>query len=412
MCYLLVKIALCDIEGFLTIKEAMMNNIKITAKKLYCLILGLTLVLISNLAFAATIVISGNKIIKTAVKYDHVTLDMSNGSFTLTKSGKLEISDSIINISISSANPFFASLDQGRLILKRNSVNVTASGIVQNPTSPALYRLIQVTHGTLDLEQNQFAVNQPYSIGFIITNPSFDTQGFKILENKIRNFHGGIYLYNSSHAEVDDNSFENVSFSNVLNIGSMNNYKRNIFSFPGNLSLGNAIDIINSDTAIVEDNIISSSSNYGIFIMGSQHLFIENNKLTDGLSYGIFIQTPAPIIQSKNKYLTQLLGKYKMAILPNQDISITDNYFEQNRYGLAGEVVQDLTVDNNIFIQRFNDSAARQHWTDNNVLLASASNLTWTNNSYKEAFTQDNEGDNTQALNIVPFPATGGVILP
>lgn len=390
-----------------------MNSIfKVSAKNPYLLIIGLVLIMMSKLAFAQTIVISGNQTINKPVSYDNVTLDMSNGSFTVVKSGKLQITNSVVNVTISAANPFFATLNQGSLILKGNTFNVIASGIMPNPSAQALYNLIQVTRGTLNIEANQFMVDKAFSVGFIKTNPSFNTQGFQILQNKIQNFHGGIYLYNSSLAEVDDNSFENVSFANIFNFGNMNNYKRNIFSFPGNLDLGDAIDIINSDTIIIRDNIISSSSNYGIFIMGGQNLFIQNNKITDGLSYGIFIQTPQPVIQSKNKYLAQLLGKYKMTFLLNNAISITNNYFEQNRYGLAGEEIQNLTVTDNIFIQRFNDNASRQHWTDNTVLLPSATNVTWLNNSYKEAFTQDNEGDNSQALDIVPFPASGGVSLP
>lgn len=390
----------------------MKSNFKTKVKKFPNFLLGLVLMLMSNLCFAQTIIINGNQIINQTTKYDHVVLDMTNGSFTLTKNSLLEIKDCIINITISAGNPFFATLNQGHLVLGKNVFNVTTSGITPNSHALSLYHLIQVNQGTLNLTGNQFTVDKPFTVGFITTNLNFITEGFKIYGNRIQNFHGGIYLYNSNNAEINDNSFENVSYANIFNIGNMSNYKRNIFSFPGNLSLGDAIDIINSDSITIEDNIIASGSNYGIYIMGGQHLFIDNNKITDGLAYGIFIQAPTPILINKNSYLTQLLAKYKMKSSANSAISITNNYIAQNRYGLAGDLVQGLIAEDNIFIQRFNDSASRQYWTNNDVLLASATNVTWVNNLYKEAFTQDNEGDNSNALNFVSFPAHGGVSLP
>jgi hypothetical protein len=44
-------------------------------------------------------------------------------------------------------------------------------------------------------------------------------------------------------------------------------------------------------------------------------------------------------------------------------------------------------------------------------LLPSVTNLTWLNNTYKEAFTQDISGDNTPSLQFVNFPAHGGVFI-
>lgn len=374
--------------------------------------LGIILLLGSTLGFAQTIVITGVKVIDKPTTYENVVLDLTNGAFAINKNGVLKILNSTVNVTLSPGNPFFASLNRGHLVLEKDVFNVTSSGLSPSPTTQPLVWLIQVNRGTLNLAGNQFTSAMPYTTGFITTNVDFNTEGFQINRNMIKNFHGGVYLYHSNNADVNDNSFENVSFSNIFNMGNMSNFKRNTFSFPGNLSQGDAIDIVDSTSLTIQDNIISSSSSYGIFIMGGQNLFIDNNMLTDGLSYGIFIQTATPTLISKNKNLAPVLAKHKFVCAANSAITITNNYLAQNRYGLAGEVVSGLDVEDNVFIQRFSDNASRQHWTNNDVLLAAATNVTWLNNLYKEAFTQDNGGDNTQALNFVDFPAHGGVSLP
>ena len=45
------------------------------------------------------------------------------------------------------------------------------------------------------------------------------------------------------------------------------------------------------------------------------------------------------------------------------------------------------------------------------MLLRQASHVTWIDNYYKEAYTQDNSEDNTLAQQFVPYPPKGGVHL-
>lgn len=370
---------------------------------------GALLFLLNNAAFADTVVIDSNKVIDKATTYKNVTLDLTHGEFTVKSSGVLNIEDSIVDVVISPSNPFFVALDGGTLKLKNSTVRVTTSGISPNPSSQALYKLINIKEGWVSINKNDFSIDIAYTVGFLSTNPSFETQQFNIQDNMIKNFHGGIYLLNSHNAEINRNNFERVSFTNIFSMGNLNEHEANIFSFPGNLATGDAIDIVNSEGASVLGNVITSSANYGIAVMGSKNIFMDDNKITDGLSYGIFITTFSALDKKSNLY--KQAQAFKLPHLNNSNITVHNNYLALNRYGLAANTVNILKVEGNIFIQRFNDNASRQFWTNNSNLLNSVTNLTWLNNVYKEGFTQDNEGDNHLSLQFVTFPADGGVSL-
>ena len=375
------------------------------------LFISVILLIFSTSSFASSIVISGNHIINTPTVYQNVVLDMTNGRFTINTGGSLLIENSEINTTISSGNPYAVLLTNGTLTLKNNVVNVMTSGITPNPNIKAPYQLIQVKQGNVNIDGNSLLINLAYTVAFFETQ-NLATSGFSIKNNTIKNFHGGIYLNNSENARVSDNTFENVSLSNIFNMGDSNKFKRNLFSFPGNLVLGNAFDIIHSSEINISDNVIASGSNYGIYINGGKNILIDNNKISDGSSYAIFIDTPSLTATVKNKYLAQILPKKMGSMSANYNIQITNNYIAQNRYGLTAGEVDHLTVLNNIFIQRFVDNSTRKYWTNNDNLLPIATNLTWVDNLYKEAFTQEVPGDNSNTLQFVPFPAHGGVFLP
>lgn len=358
----------------------------------------------------ADVVLHGNQIIQTPTTYNNVTLDLTDGRFTINPGGSLKITNSIVNIQLSPSNPFFVQMMQGALDLQNNKVNVTVSGIPQTPDTLATRQLIKIQQGGINLKQNSFTINTPFTVGFLSTQ-SAPTTGFRIEGNSINNFHGGVYLFNSTYAEVNHNKFSNVSFSNIFNNANVNRFNGNLFIFPGNLHLGNAIDILNSDCIKLTNNIISSSSNFGISITGGNDIIVQNNKITDSKDFAIIINSPTLAEISKNKYLLQFMPSKKISMMNNSNITISYNYIEQNKYGLTAGIVDSLTVLNNIFIQRFNDPTSRQFWTNNDNLLPNVAHLTWSNNEYKEAFTQDNEGDNTLSLQFVSFPKQGGVVM-
>lgn len=383
------------------------NQFKYCAAGVAC---GALFLFMSHSVFAKTV--NGAQIIDTPVTYDNETLTLTDG-FIIKPGGALTISNSTVNIIISPRTPYFAYLTSGQLILKNDTFNVTTESITPNPAAPSLYQLITVDKGSVTAIGNRFSVDNAFSVGFLTTNPTYLTNHFAISDNTFNKFHGGVYLANSNNATVSGNSFNQVSLSNIFNMGSMSNFSDNIFTFPGNLSFGNAIDIVDSQGINVTNNIIQSSSNFGIEIMGGQQITVNNNKLTDGLSYAISIQNS--VDSSKNPTLSQFLAghkTFKLAANPNKNITITNNFMAQNRYGLAAAGVDTLTVKGNTFVQKFSDDASRQFWTNNDTLLATSFNITWVDNLYKEAFTQVNGGDNKRALQFVTFPLHGGVVLP
>lgn len=372
---------------------------------------GILFFLTYQLSYATTIVISGNTPINTHTVYDSVTLDMTNGNFSLLQNGVLVIKNSTINVTLSPSNPFFTLINGGKLVMLDSIVNVTTSGIVANPDAKQPYQLVRVSNGGLVLKHNTMTIDQNYMAGLVDTQ-DVATSDLVIDDNSIKNFHGGLYLINSDSPSVTDNIFENVSFSNVFLNGHLGTVERNTFNFPGFLHNGDAVDVINADGITIADNIVASSSGYGFYVLGGTNVLIDSNKITDGKSYAIFIDTPIDISKVKHNYLAKMLGKRKMTFQTNTNISISNNYISLNRYGITGGVVDGLNASNNTFIQRFNTAAMRQFWTDNDVLLPQVANLTWNNNLYKEAFTQEVPGDNTNALQFVTFPAHGGVVLP
>lgn len=373
-------------------------------------LLGLTLFWSLSAYCFADIVLHGEQVINKPTTYDHVTLDLTDGRFSIRPGGSLTISNSTVRVQISQANPNFVQMINGNLNLQANQVNVTTTLSSNAQVKFFDFDLIRVDQGTVSINKNNFTIDKPYTIGFLSTGIQYFTKGFRITENTIDNFHGGVYLNKSSEAEISRNKFTNVSFSSIFNNGNMNTFDRNLIVFPGNLYLGDAIDIFNSNGVTVSNNLISSGANSGVSITGGNNIFIKNNKITDGKEFAIVINTPSLAALKKNTYWMQLLPKGKISFFDNNNIVISYNYLAQNKYGLKAGIVDNLVVFGNIFIQRFNDPTSRQFWTNNDNLLPEVANLAWGHNEYKEAFTQDNEGDNSLALKFVSFPRRGGVV--
>ncbi len=363
----------------------------------------------SSCAFAQDVVINGNQLVNSSIAYKNVTLDMTQGEFTVGKDAILTIENSVINVGISPTNPFFVYVKQGRLNLKNSTVNATVKNINPTPNAQATRQLISVDQGLVSITNNKFDIDTAFTVSLLKTNPLYLTHQFTINGNTIKNFHGGIYLRASNNAEVKNNTFERVSLSNIYNYGDLNLYQNNIFSFAGNLTRGDAFDIINSTSVLITDNIIASSAGYGIYVEGAKNLLIDDNKITDNMAYGIYVSTAATA--SKNTVITDVMPINKMIAITNQNIIVSNNYIALNKFGLASEAAQKFTVTSNTFIQKFSTKAARQFWTNNDNLLKNVTNLAWTNNLYKEAFTQVNGDSNLLALKFVPFPVSGGVAL-
>lgn len=364
------------------------------------------------LAMAAPKTVAGPEIITTPVVYKNRVLNLSNG-YLVKNGGSLDIEDSVVNIDISPENPWFARLAGGDLIVSNTTFNIVTHNITPVPTAVSPYQLIRIDQGKVTLMGNEFSIAQPFTVGFLSTNASYTTTGFIVHGNNISNFHGGLYLVNSGDVTLTDNTFSNVSLVGILGMGlTTSSISRNIFSFPGNLLSGDALQLIASDNLVVSGNIIASGAGDGILIAGSQNVSLDSNKITDGASFAIRIQAVTALRGGLAQAVKGFLTHHRNRLAANSNITVTNNYLAQNRYGLIARAVDTLTVRENVFIQKFGSNQARRQWTNNDLLLTETTGLTWADNSYKEAFSQEVPGDNQLASQFVSYPEHGGVIWP
>jgi len=366
-------------------------------------------------AFADKAHVTCPTVVKSAVVYTNTVVDLACG-FEIKNGGSVNIQNSTVNMTISSANPWFAHLSGGDLVLSGSTFNIVTQNVTADPNHDPQYQLIRADRGNLSLAGNSFSVAQLFTTGFMTTNAAAGTtNNFYIHGNTISNFQGGIYLPGSDNFEVSNNTFSNVSLASIFTMGSTGSISGNIFSFPGNLVSGDAIDVVDSDNLTISDNIIASGVGYGIMVAGSDSIAIDSNKISDGQLFAVMIQPAASVKGTLARYRQQYLSAHKNRAVRstgNSNITVTNNYMAQNRYGLTASSVDGLTVQNNIFIQNFSTAVARTYWTSNANLLTGVSNLVWSENLYKEAFSQEVPGDNILAKQFVTFPEQGGVIWP
>ena len=367
------------------------------------------LLITGRFCYAEIITINGKVIIDKPTRYKNVTLDLSRGYFSIVSNGSLEIESSLINGIISPENKQLLQISSGNLILRNNKFNISVRNIPPNPSDSIGYYMINLLQGGVNITNNEFKIDKPYTVGFFVTN-QLPNSHLTFDNNKIAYFHGGILLRNTTDSTIVNNQFTNVGLSNILNLECNNNVLiKNSIYFPGNNNVGDGIDIISSDNILISENIIASGSCYSIVISNSNSINIDRNRVMGGITYAIYVE---PFLSKNvlNKHLLNLSVKKKI-INKNKNISITNNYFAQNRYGLATINVDGLIVKNNIFVQRFSNNNNRQFWTNNDILLQNTENIIWENNLYKEAFTQESPGCNVNSTKFVIFPLHGGVTL-
>ena len=384
-------------------------------KKISLYGLGLVLFLMNSLCFAQTIIVQPNTVIYQPKTYSNVTLDMSQGSFVVINNATLTIENSTVQGTLSVDNPVLITVDGGNIKLSNNKVMVNASSLPQHPLTQSMQYVMKVGQGNVNLENNSFSVNQPFAAGLLITTEGVYTTGFSIVGNKFHHFHGAVYLINSNNAVVKDNVFLANSYGNLVLIGDNGQIIHNSITFSGHDHLGDSMDIIDSNNVLIKKNLLTNPTCHGIYILNSHDLQIDDNRIDGGITYAVNIESiPAALTASaiaNNAYLQKIVANYKVNHIISDKITISNNYISQNRYGIAATDVDALTVQNNYFIQRFNQDSSRQFWTNNSILFNQVTNLNWTNNFYKEAYTQDINGDNSRSNQFVPFPSTGGVSL-
>jgi len=359
--------------------------------------------------YAETLIINGATKINTHIVYQNVILDMSNGYFIIAPDGYLEIKDSQIKGTMFPDNFYLFDIE-GNLRFENNILHLNSENILPKPNNISNYFLFHVTRGIAKIVNNQFFMETPYTVGFFLTDEKYKTTHL-FDHNLIFQFHGGIFLANSDNTIIKNNIFTKVSLSNILNIKCHNNVlEKNKILFSGYHTVGDAIDIFQSDTINIKNNFIASDYCYSIVISDSKNLLIDQNQILDGITYGISIE---PFSNVYNRF-GDLFNRWDVPyenINQNENIKIQNNYLAQNRYGLTATNVTGLTVVNNVFIQKFENTSDRKFWTNNEILLNNVTRLLWENNKYKEAFSQDISDSNKDAFQLVLFPSIGGVQL-
>lgn len=388
---------------FITKEEAIMTYMK---KNIYIICysyFAIFLLLISQISFAGDVkpqvVIGPNTIINTSTTYSNTTLDLTNGSFVVTNNATLTIDNCTIIGTLSSANPTLITVAQGNIVLTSNIVQVSAVGIVQHPLTESIYYALRLNQAQATLTGNNFTIDQPFSAGLLITSVTTPTNNINITNNTIANFHGVFYLLNSANTIIDSNLFKLNSYGNIVLVGDNSTINNNKIIFAGRDRLGNAMDIIDSTDVNITNNVLFTSTCRGIYVVLSQNVLIDSNSITGGITYAMILLSTS-IATDKDNYAVNLIKKLGRKNLKNtgtQNITVTNNVMSQNRYGIAATDVDHLTVEGNYFSQRFNDNKSRMFWTNNAVLFKNVTNLIWTDNVYKEAFTQVNGGDNSMS---------------
>ncbi len=377
------------------------------------LIILLSFVLLNETCLAKTIVLNGKTIINQPTSYENVDLDLSNGYFHIIDNATLKIKNSEIKGTISASNPYFINVSNGNVILENNIFNVQTRDIESTPKKSPYYKVIHVKQGKLSMIGNDFSIDKPFTVALLMTE-RIPTSDFIIKNNKVYNFHGGFMLSNTSNAFVAGNLLSNVSVTNLFTLnGHENTFTNNIILFSGNNNIGNGVDIIDSDNVLLNKNYISFGSCYSVVILRSRNILIDNNRIIGGITHAIYITSTIGLTDSFNTPFIVLdyEDNKKPETYQNKNITITNNYFGQNRFGIAAINVNNLYVKGNVFIQRFTNNNSRQFWTNTDNLFNDVINLTWENNIYKEAFVQSIKESNNISLKYVSYPSRGGVIL-
>jgi len=372
--------------------------------------IGIIFLLLANTCFAENIIIAPNTVISHSRSYNNATLDMTNGSFIINNNATLTITNCIINGNISKKNPLLITVDKGKLNLSHNNFNIKSVGIDPHPTTQSLHYVIQLAHGGLNMDSNSFVVDHSFEVGLLITSADIQTTGINIVRNTFERFHGVIYLLGTDNALISDNILTKNTYGNIVIIGSNSKILGNTIYYSGNNRLGNSIDLIDSNNILVSKNLLLTPTCHGIYVFNSSNVVLDSNRVNGGITYAMSIITYPEKLKTDDEIMPLVL-KHTFKNVISQNITITNNFMSQNRYGIAATDVNGLDVENNIFIQRFEDVDARKFWTNNNILLQNVSQLTWVNNMYKEAFTQEVNGDNTKTDILIPFPKTGGISL-
>jgi len=385
------------------------ENNKVMDTSLFHYLVILISLFFANAVFAQTIKILPNTVIAYPRNYDNVTLDLSSGSFIIKDNATLTITNSQVLGTLTRKIPNLFVVENGKLVMDKNVVSIKSSGIAEHPQTQSLENVIQLTFGNVSLTNNSFKIDNYYTAGFLITTAIAPSTGLNFVNNKFEGFHGVLYLIASDHSLIKNNTFIRNSYGHIVIIGNHSTIENNTIMFSGNYRLGNSIDIIDADNVNIINNRIFTPTCHGIYILNSHNVLVEGNSVFGGITYAMNVYSNPETLAKDDQYLLAFVPHKKMRHMISSNIKIKNNFMSQNRFGVAASDTDKLIVENNTFIHRFKDNDSRKFWTDNQILLQNIKSLTWSNNRYKEAYSQEMSGDDSNSMTLVAFPKKGDV---
>jgi hypothetical protein len=317
---------------------------------------------------------------------------MSNGSFLVKSGGDLIIENCIVNATIKPTNPYlFKITGHSKLRIANNDFNITSQNVPTHEDNLTIYQILRIDDAeNININTNNFYMDEIKKVGLMISSASTNNKNLNFSDNSLYNFHGGLYLLNYDDVTILRNHFEKINLSNIFHNGNNISIEKNKILF-GGYNFGHVIDLVNSNNAEINKNIVANSGCVSVGAYGHD-ILIDSNTIVNGKTYGIEV-------------------KKEILSLPNAyNITISNNYIGQNRYSFSLHDINNIHVMGNYVTQRFLDAKSRKFWTNNDNIFSNVTGLSWDHNYYQEAFTQVNGGDNSM-VKLVPFPASGGVVL-
>lgn len=352
---------------------------------------------------------ASNIIIDSTVVYNNANIDLTKDTITIKKGGLLKIKNSKIIGTLSEDHPFLIDVQDGSLVLLLNDIEINAPNIAPHDQEQSLQNAILLENAHLWMNKNNIIMKDPFRAGLLLSYSQFLTNDIIISDNYIEGFHGALYLLNSDNLLIQNNTLKLNSYGNIVISGKYARVIGNSIYLSGRDRLGNSIDLIGATDALLSGNVLFMPTCHGIYSLMSNNVTVEDNIIVGGITYAMtFLSNIEQVKDADLRSMIKLVNQKMVA--ESNDIVIQNNYMQQNRYGIQASDITNLTINNNLFSQHFDNADKRVFWTNNKNLLLNVTNLVWNNNLYKEAFTQDNNGSNAQT-NIVNYPEAGGVHL-
>ena len=176
----------------------------------------------------------------------------------------------------------------------------------------------------LSIVDNTFVNAYWYAVQLFKSERGITLPRVTVRDNEIRNFHGAVYLNGVDGGEIVRNTLFRNSFGNIVLTGRNLLVAENRVIFPGNGTSGDGITFGGSESVVLENNIVSNGTCYGIwFVTSVSQVTVTGNVFHAGITSAINFE-PARV---------NVLGlgtETGSAIFNFEDIAVEGNLFSHN----------------------------------------------------------------------------------